>query len=325
MATRRLTDNTQNRSSGLALKVRAILTDAIRLLVAVVITTSLWAQVAKNVQRPRVLGIAHVSFFVSDLGKARGFYKDVFGFEQAFSLQRQDGTEWMDFIKVNDQQYLELFAGNSKNAGHLSHFALYTDDATRMRDYLISRRVETVDEVHKGQTGDRFFTVKDPDGHFVEIVEYQADSSTGRAKGKFMSGSRLSNHITHVGILVSSMGPAMSFYRDIFGLQETGRNKEGEGPLSWIDMRVPDGTDYVELMLDAASPSPEEHKMQNHVGFASSNVQETAADLQSRAAGRLSSRPIDISADKNQKPHVNLFDPDGARIEIMESTATSGK
>jgi len=181
------------------------------LILIIVLITSLCAQTTGNVTRPGILGISHVAVCVSDLGKARGFYKDVLGFDEPFSLRRQDGTEWMGFIKVNDQQYIELFLGNSQNAGHVSHFALYTNDAGRMRDYLLSRKVQTVDEVHKGQTGDRFFTVKDPDGHFIEIVEYQPDSLSGRAKGKFMSGARFSDHITHVWVLVSSPGTAASF------------------------------------------------------------------------------------------------------------------
>src|ERR1700694_4784564 len=147
----------------------------IRLLTIVLLAPSLFSQT--NAQ-PHVLGIAHVAVYQSDLAKARTFYKDFLGFAEPFSLKRQDGSEWLVGIKGNDQQYLELFAGTPQSGGHISHFALYTDDAARMRLYLASRGVAMVDDVHKGQTGDRFFTIKDPDGHFIEIVEYQPDSLT---------------------------------------------------------------------------------------------------------------------------------------------------
>src|SRR5579859_1013462 len=192
-------DNTQNYSSGLTTLALRSLENSSRLLFIALIATSLSAQVKTNVQRPRILGISHVAIFVSDIGKARSFYKGVLGFDEPFSLRHPDGTEWMTSIKVNDQQYLELVAEDSRKAGHLSHFALYTNNVALMRDYLASRHVEVLKEVHKGQAGDRFLTVKDPDGHLIEIVEYQPDSLTARANGNFMPATRISNHITHVG------------------------------------------------------------------------------------------------------------------------------
>ena len=61
--------------------------------------------------RPRILGVAHVAFYVSDLPRTRTFYKDFLGFdEEPFTLKKRDGSERIVFIKVNDRQYLELFA-----------------------------------------------------------------------------------------------------------------------------------------------------------------------------------------------------------------------
>jgi len=44
------------------------------------------------VARPKVLGVAHYSIFVSDLAKARAFYEDFLGYEEAFTLPKADGT-----------------------------------------------------------------------------------------------------------------------------------------------------------------------------------------------------------------------------------------
>ena len=61
-------------------------------------------------QRPKILRIAHVAFYVSDLGRARWFYGSFLGFDEAFTVKGSDGTDHIAFIKVNDDQYVELFA-----------------------------------------------------------------------------------------------------------------------------------------------------------------------------------------------------------------------
>ena len=271
-------------------------------------------------QRPPLLGIAHVAVFESDLGKARIFYKEFLGFAEPFSLKGPNGTDWLVSIKVNDQQYLELFAGTTQNGGHISHFALYTNDVSSMQRYLASHGVPMVDQIHNGQTGDRFFTIKDPDGHFIEIVEYQPKSWTGRERGKSMPAERVSSHISQVGILVGQSESAMNFYRNILGFQEISRNSVDEKQLRWVDMRVPEGTDSVELMLDPGPSSSQQHKALNHISLVGNDVQKIAGDLQSRAAAGTLSRPLQIETGSNQTRMLNLVDPDGTRIEIVELT-----
>ena len=58
--------------------------------------------------RPKVFGVAHYSIFVSDLAKARAFYEDFLGYEEAFTLPKADGTVQVAFVKINDHQYVEL-------------------------------------------------------------------------------------------------------------------------------------------------------------------------------------------------------------------------
>lgn len=75
------------------------------LLALLLISTALFAQ-KYPMHRPRILGVAHVAFYVSDLAKARAFYKDFLGFAEPFAIERENGTERIVFIKVNDEQYL---------------------------------------------------------------------------------------------------------------------------------------------------------------------------------------------------------------------------
>src|SRR5216683_7206569 len=92
-------------------------------------------------KRPRVLGVAHIALFVSDIEKSRAFYKDFLGFSEPFKLDKPDGSLSLTFIKVNDRQYIELFPGLEAGADRLNHISIQTDNAEAMRAYLGSRGI----------------------------------------------------------------------------------------------------------------------------------------------------------------------------------------
>src|SRR6266478_7061641 len=101
-----------------------------RLAVALLLTVFLGSSLpAVEVKRPRILGVAHMALYVSDLQKSRAFYKDFLGYEEPYVLKRPDGSVRIAFIKINENQYLELFAETPKQDGRLNHIAFYTDSA----------------------------------------------------------------------------------------------------------------------------------------------------------------------------------------------------
>lgn len=277
------------------------------------------------VERPRILGVAHMALFVSDLAKTRAFYEDFLGFGEPFTLPKKDGSVRIAFIKVNENQYFEIFNEDPRDDGRLYHIAVYTDNAEQMRDYLASKGVEAPEKVSKGKTGNKNYFIKDPDGHIVEIVEYQPDSWTARESGKFMPAARISDHIMHVGILVGSLEKSMKFYGDILGFKEFWRGSGSGKMLSWVNMRVPDGQDYVEFMLYRNLPPPEERGGKNHVCLVVPDVQKAIALLEARPSRKLYSQEIEVKVGVNRKRQANLFDPDGTRIELMEADTVDGK
>src|SRR6266404_5554830 len=124
---------------------------AVALLLTVVLDSSL---PAGEVKRPRILGVAHMALFVSDLQKARAFYRDFLGYEEPYVLKREDGSDRIAFIKINDDQYLELFAENPRpDGGHLNHISFLTDSAEGMRRFLAARGVKVPETVGKGRIG----------------------------------------------------------------------------------------------------------------------------------------------------------------------------
>ena len=276
--------------------------------------------------RPKILGVAHMAVFVSDLAKARAFYEDLLGFEEPFTLPKADGSVEIAFVKINDRQWIELFNRPSAGEGQLNHIAIYTDDADRMRDYLASQSVAVPDRVGKGRTGNKNFMVKDPDGHNVEIVEYQPDSWTANDAGKHLPAARLSQHAMHVGILVGNLDASMKFYNGILGFQEFWRGSAANSKtLSWVNMRVPDGTDYVEFMLYDEKPPPDRRGSAHHICLVVPDAEKAVAALDARPARASYTRAVEIRTGINRKRQVNLFDPDGTRVELMEPTTVDGK
>jgi len=285
------------------------------------------------VERPKVLGVAHMAIYVKDLAKTRQFYEEFLGFGEPFTLPaKTGGGVRIVFVKVNDLQYIEIFNEADRGEGQLNHISFYTDNADQMFTYLKSHGIPpmgTQDKVGKGQTGNKNFNVKDPDGHIVEIVEYQPDSWTAREKGKFMPAMRISGHIMHVGVLAGDLDKSMHFYGDILGFKEFWRGGGSPRMLSWVNVRPSEGQDYLELMLYNTLPEPGGRGTKNHICLMVPDCQQTLAELQKRVAKGLytppEGKPMEIAIGVNRKRQINLYDPDGTRVEVMEPDTLDGK
>jgi catechol 2,3-dioxygenase-like lactoylglutathione lyase family enzyme len=291
--------------------------------------TLLCGQDAATVARPKVLGVAHMAVYVKDLPKARQFYEDFLGYGEPFTLPKKggDGVR-IAFVKVNDYQYFEIFNEADRGEGQLNHISFYTDNADQMYSYLKTKGVAAMSDkgsVGKGQTGNKNFNVKDPDGHIIEIVEYQPDSWTAREKGKFMPDTRLSDHIMHVGVLVGDLDKSMKFYGGILGFEETWRGGGSPKTLSWVNMRPAEGQDYVEFMLYGSLPEPGARGGKHHASLTIPDCDKALEELKKRAVKIGYDKEIKIQTGVNRKRQINLFDPDGTRIELMEANTVDGK
>jgi catechol 2,3-dioxygenase-like lactoylglutathione lyase family enzyme len=277
----------------------------------------------KQATRPqppgRILGIGHMALYVSDLGAARRFYEDFLGFEEAYSLPRPDGGgDRIAFVKVNEEQYLELFAEPPRNDGRVNHIAFYTDDTEALRRNLAGRGVTVPATVGKGKIGNTQFGVVDPDGHNVELLQYQPGGWTVREKGKHLPATRVAARIGHLGVLVGALGKSLAFYQGLLGFEETWRGGPSTTALSWVNLRVPGGPDYLELMLYDQLPAPTERGGKNHICLIVPDVPAAVAVLERRPARKQYGRTIEVKVGVNHKRQANLFDPDGTRVELME-------
>ena len=278
------------------------------------------------VQRPKILGISHAGYFVSDLPKALDYWHGLLGYDEPYDLKNPDGTVHIAFIKINDHQHIELFNQQPPaGSGYLSHIAFIVSNAEQMRAYLASRGIPVGSKVGKGKTGDLNFEIKDPDGNLVEFVEPQPDGMEAKNKGKFLPATRISDGIYHLGFLVGNSAKSISFYGDLLGFREFWRGSSKGTVLSWIDMRVPDGEDYVEFMLYSDLPAPGKRGSQEHTSLSVPDLAKPIAILEARPAYKTYAKPLESHTGVNGQRQVNLFDPDGTRVELMEPFTASGK
>ena len=276
-------------------------------------------------KRPRITGVAHIAIYAADFEKSRAFYRDFLGFEEPYSLSKPDGTPSMTFFKINERQYIELSPETDAKTDRLSHISIETDDAEAMRRYLASRGVKVPDKVGKGRIGNSNFNIKDPEGHTVEIVQYEPDGWTVRERGKHLGANRISDRMSHVGIIVTALEPEMKFYTDVLGFTETWRGSSTGTTLSWVNIRVPDGDDYLELMLFAVPPAPDKRGTAHHICLVVPDVAAAMAKLEATPYRHEYTRPIESHTGINRKRQSNLYDPDGTRTELMEPATIDGK
>lgn len=276
-------------------------------------------------QRPPITGVAHIAIFAHDVAASRSFYGGLLGYEEPYLLNNGDGSLSLTFIKINERQYVEIFPEREAGTDRLNHISLETTDIEAMRRYLAAKGVTVPGKVNRARIGNLSFNVKDPDGHTVEFVQYMPDGWTVRERGRFLGAARISDRMAHLGILVGGLGAAKRFYGDILGFQETWRGTRNPQQLAWVNMKVPEGDDYLEFMLYKDLPEPGRRGSQHHLCLFVPDIEQSLAALETRPARKSYTRPLEIRTGVNRKRQLNLFDPDGTRVELMEPYTVDGK
>ncbi|HEV2379953.1 MAG TPA: VOC family protein [Terriglobia bacterium] len=266
------------------------------------------------IERPPTVGVAHIALRTDSLPAARQFYGQVLGFAEPFSLDKPTGGLMVAYFKVNDHQYVEILPElQSPTEDRLSHIAFETTDASGLRDYLASRGVDVPGPLKPGREGNLSFKVEDPDGHTVEFVQYLPGSLHSRNFGKFLPDTRISQHMIHVGVTVRDRAAADRFYREILGFKQTWQGGMKDDRTDWVDMRVPEGTDWLEYMLNVNNPSPKTLGVMHHFALGVADIQAPYKTATER--GYKAEQP---KIGRDGKWQLNLYDPNLTRAEIME-------
>jgi lactoylglutathione lyase len=264
--------------------------------------------------RPPIVGVAHIGLQVSDLKAADNFYGRVLGYAH-FSLDKPTGGLMLNYYKVNDHQYIEIYPTlTNPAADRMTHFAFETTDIRKLRDYLAANDVRVPSTIKPGLDKNLSMMIKDPEGHNVEFVQYMPGSPHSNNFGKLMPDTRLSKSMVHVGVTVQDREAMDRFYRDLLGFKLAWYGGMKNGDIDWVNMRVPDGTDWLEYMLNVHSPTPKQLGVAHHIGLGVDQIQPIYQEVISRGY-HPAHAPIN---GRDGKWQLGLYDPDMTRVEVME-------
>ena len=299
-------------------KTKQALVSATVLVACCVVVAGCLPAADKAPKRPPIVGLAHVGFFVSDIAKAEQFFGHQLGYAH-FSLDRPTGGLMLNYYKINDHQYVEIYPGlNGDAQDRLSHVAFETTDARGLRDYLASKGVKVPAALKPGLDKNLSFMVDDPEGRKIEFVQYMPGSLHQGKFGTLLPNTQISDHMIHTGFVVHDRATEDRFYKDILGFEVMWYGGMKDNQVSWVDMRVPDGDDWLEYMLGVNNPNPKTRGVMNHFALGVKQIQPAYKELLSRGAHP----PEPPKVGRDGKWQLNLYDPDLTRVELMEFKPT---
>jgi catechol 2,3-dioxygenase-like lactoylglutathione lyase family enzyme len=283
----------------------------------------LWAALAGTLVAAEPLpitGVAHVEFKVSDLEKARAFYTSVLGYQEAGFVNDAAGKLETTWFKVNDNQFIKITPILKPGEDvRFIHTTFETPDIQKLCKILEERDLKPT-KISTGKDRDQRCQITDPEGNRLEFIQYMPDGIEAKAKGKFMDKPRISTHMLHSGMMIKDVDRALAFYGGKLGLVEFWRGGPPNQTL-WYNLRVPGPRqDYVELLLVTGTPSRETLGTEQHIALDVPDIH--AARKFALAHGYPDTPAFQPHVGRNKKQQLNLFDPDGTRVECMEPKET---
>jgi catechol 2,3-dioxygenase-like lactoylglutathione lyase family enzyme len=264
------------------------------------------------VDRPRILGIDHVSFYTTDPAGAKALYNGTLGLASAAPVEAGGlvryvvGRQWVGYSAAPDP----------KATDRMDHVAFATDNIAALRKYLRAKGL-VVHQIEGRTDHSLSFSMADPDGHRIEFVERAKDEPPAP-----VADSAVSRHMIHTGFVVYHRDAEDKFYRDILGfrLYWHGHDKP-ETSDDWVAMQVPDGTDWLEYMLN----QPEHMDLRltgvmNHISLGVADMKKAQAIMESHGWKPHGDEEAEIG--KDGKWQLDVFDPDLSRVELMEFKPT---
>jgi catechol 2,3-dioxygenase-like lactoylglutathione lyase family enzyme len=273
---------------------------------------------AKETPRPKILQILQVHVLTTDPQQADAFY---YGILRTLALSASNETKctWCEKISTdtNGPIVLESIHGPLPD-DLLSAVLLKTDNAEALRKYLEKNKVK-VEKWTKWPSG-AMFTVFDPEGHRLIFVQApDSNQPTLPVPGEYVAPSPHWPHIIHAGFVVKDRAAMDHFYKDILGFHVYWQGGMHDGETNWVDMQLPDGTDWIEYMLNVPPNADQRTRgIMNHVAIGVANMKAADQQLLDANLHLPINEPPKIGRDG--KWQLNLYDPDGTRVELMEFT-----
>jgi len=265
--------------------------------------------------RPKILGIASVHFYSSEVPQARELYRVI--------LSDTAACDWCEKLPTSNSFYfpsgqsilLTAPPASTPSSSKLKGIAFQIDDFRAMTAFLKSKKIDF--QMELPVDGDGYLTLIDPEGHEINFVEFGHSYSSLTIAPEMKGAAAVPVRIIHAGFVVKDRAAMDKFYKDVLGfhLYWSGGMKDGE--TNWVDMQVPDGTDWLEYMLNVPPNATDKTLgVMNHIALGVPDIH--AAQQQLIKNGWKGTEQPKIGRDG--KWQLNLYDPDDTRVELMEFT-----
>ena len=259
------------------------------------------------VERPHILGIDHVSFYTTQPEVAKKLYGGVLGLASADPIEPGGSTRYM----VGAQWVGYSAAPDSKATDRMDHVAFATDNIVTLRRYLSDNGYKP-SQIEGNSDHSLAFRITDPEGHHIEFVE------RGRTEAAKPVLSAVSRHMIHVGFVVYHRDAEDHFYREILGFRPYWHGAGTTGaPDDWVALQVPDGTDWLEYMLNQPPQLDlETSGVMNHISLGVADMKKAQAIMEANGWKAHGDEHAEVGRDG--KWQLDVFDPDLTRVELME-------
>jgi catechol 2,3-dioxygenase-like lactoylglutathione lyase family enzyme len=269
-------------------------------------------------QEPSILGLAHVGLAVTDIDRAKQFYDGMLGFDMGFDLKKPDGSLFLQYYKVNDNQFIEIYP--TLKPGDLvreTHIAFYTDDIQALHKAFEDRGLKPSPVSTNKYDGNQGFDLRHPAGQelvFLEFVHYMPGSLHTNNRGKMLSSRRISTHMRGAGVLVTDPVAAEAMYKSM-GFKEVWRGSGENGQAKLVDMQTPGASgDYVELVERSSPFTAEQAGLAGHVALEVSDIKSAYKMVRDRGGNPI--RRPELS--KSKTWNLGVLDPNGSEILFQQ-------
>jgi catechol 2,3-dioxygenase-like lactoylglutathione lyase family enzyme len=278
---------------------------ALMILGVALVVSVCWA--AEQPERPKITGIAFVRLKVANMADAENFYHRELGLPQLHS-----GCFGFDqnCLFISPTQQIDLVkAGGAATGRQVDSVGFFTSNARALHRYLSARGWKP-DELGRNSATEAAFEINDPENHTIIFVQ----SPQGPA-GSVPGGTPIASRLIHAGFVVKNPAEMDKFYKDALGFHVYWHGGMNDGVTDWVDMQVPDGTDWLEYMLNV--PGNADKRLlgiMNHIALGVPDIHEAANQLEKNGL-KLTEEP---KIGRDGKWQLNLYDPDQTRVELME-------
>ncbi len=265
--------------------------------------------------RPQIYGIAGVRIYVTDMKSARLFYSTMTNTKrdcdwcetQEPSAFRLPSGQFLLLTHIVVKDGISRIAEVSFNASNLKELAHI------FKENRIRYEADVEDGVFM------MIRVVDPESNLIAFFDNDAPRRYKAYYPNADSNTALKERILHVGFVVKNREAMDHFYKDILGFRLYSQGGSAEPQTDCVDMQVPDGTDWIEYMLNVPAGADQQTlgKM-NHISLEVADVRKAGAELmEARLNLRVAEEP---KIARDGKWQLNLYDPDQTRIELLEFT-----